>query len=240
MLIITEKEMEILKKLQSIEDESSEIKKTLGKVEDEISSRRIKLSDSEKTLKLSETSLGKIRVEYRDFEIEVDGRNARLKKSEEYIKTVTSNSEYQLLLREIDDNRKRNAELETQMIEYLDKIEVMEKEVRENTDEVTKISGQVSREISEIEQSTIDDRTALITSHEKRDKIAAELNQKLYKRFNNILERSSGKGIVPVVKSICGGCHMNIPPQMYIEVQRGEGLHFCPQCQRMLYYKEEE
>ncbi len=240
MLIITHEEMEILKKLQGIEDESSEIKKTLSKVEEEISSRKKKLSDSEKNLQLSEGALGKIRGEYREFEIEVDERAARIKKSEEYIKTVTSNNEYQVLLREIDDNRKRNAELEGQMIEYLDQIELNDKEVLENKKEVEKLSGQIVREISEIEQNSIDDRNALEEMHGKRDAIAGTINHKLYKRYNAITERSSGKGLVPVIKSICGGCYMNIPPQMYIEVQRGESLHFCPQCQRMLYYKEEE
>ena len=240
MLNITENEMGILKKLQSIEDESSEIKKALGKVEEEISSRKIKLSDSEKNLRVSEAALGKIKTEYRDFEIEAEGRTARLKKSEDYIKTVTSNNEYQLLLREIDDNRKRNAELETQMIEYLDQIEAAEKEVLENTKEVEKLSGQVVREIAEIEQNSVDERNALNEIIEKKETIAKELSPRLYKRFCDISERSAGKGIVPVIKSICGGCHMNIPPQMNIEVQRAEGLHFCPQCQRMLYYKEEE
>ena len=240
MLNITENEMGILKKLQSIEDESSEIRKALGKVEEEISSRKIKLSDSEKNFRVSEAALGKIKTEYRDFEIESEGRTARLKKSEDYIKTVTSNNEYQLLLREIDDNRKRNAELETQMIEYLDQIEAAEKEVLENTKEVEKLSGQVVREIAEIEQNSVDERNALNEIIEKKETIAKELSPRLYKRFCDIAERSAGKGIVPVIKSICGGCHMNIPPQMNIEVQRAEGLHFCPQCQRMLYYKEEE
>jgi NAD-dependent SIR2 family protein deacetylase len=33
-----------------------------------------------------------------------------------------------------------------------------------------------------------------------------------------------------VWKSVCNGCHMNIPPQMYNEVQRSEALLSCPNC----------
>ncbi|MDA8136352.1 MAG: C4-type zinc ribbon domain-containing protein [Desulfobacteraceae bacterium] len=32
------------------------------------------------------------------------------------------------------------------------------------------------------------------------------------------------------------GCFMNIPPQLYIEVQRGKSLISCPQCSRILYH----
>lgn len=240
MLSITSEQMDILIQLQSIENESIGIKKVLGEVQNETDIRKKKLQNAEKELSNAEAALTKVKTEYRDFEIEVEERNTRLKKSEEYLKNVTSNTEYQTLLREIDDNKKRNSELENQMIEFLDQIEKSEKEVDEKKEIVLAVSTQTSREISEIEENSISERKELQKIIEKKETIAAKLNKSLYKRFNNILGQSAGKGIVPVTNSICGGCYMNIPPQMYIEIQRAESLYFCPQCHRMLYYKEEE
>jgi uncharacterized protein len=31
---------------------------------------------------------------------------------------------------------------------------------------------------------------------------------------------------------------MNIPPQMYNELQRSDILMFCPHCQRIVYWRE--
>jgi hypothetical protein len=31
---------------------------------------------------------------------------------------------------------------------------------------------------------------------------------------------------------------MNIPPQEYIEIQRGGSLKFCPHCHRIMYWKQ--
>jgi predicted nucleic acid-binding Zn-ribbon protein len=33
---------------------------------------------------------------------------------------------------------------------------------------------------------------------------------------------------------------MAIPPQQFNEIRKGERLHLCPTCQRILYYREEE
>lgn len=238
MLKIKGDEVDILLELQNIEDESTGIRRSLSKVDEEIRNRRKKLEDSQKELALLEDSLGKIKKEYRDYEIEFETRNTRLKKSEEYIKTVSSNSEYQILLREIDDNRKKNAELEGQMLELLDRIETGNKEVEEGGTGIEQIRTEVEKEIAEIEATSVDDRKALEGILKKRDDVASRLDPKLYRRFSGIINKAGGKGIVPVTNSICGGCYMNIPPQMYIEVQRGENIYFCPQCHRMLYYKE--
>ncbi len=240
MLSITSEQMDILKQLQRIENESGGIKKILSEVENETDVRKKKLLDAEKELALTEATLAKVRTEYRDFEIEVDGRNARLTKSEEYLKNVTSNTEYQTLLREIDDNKKKNSALESQMIDFLDQIEEKEKEVSKNKENVEAINTQISREILEIEQNSVNERKELQRIIDKKENIAVQLDKSLYKRFNTILNQSAGKGIVPVTNSVCGGCYMNIPPQMFIDIQRAESLYFCPHCHRMVYYQADE
>jgi predicted nucleic acid-binding Zn-ribbon protein len=41
---------------------------------------------------------------------------------------------------------------------------------------------------------------------------------------------------VPAVNSICNGCNVNIPPQMYNELQRCKSVKLCPNCQRIIYW----
>lgn len=239
MIKITKEELDLLIKLQGIANESGAIQKILDEVDNEINSREKRLLDAEKELSFNEETLAKDRNEYRDLEIEMESRNARLKKSEDYLKNVTTNPEYQALLREMDDNRKKNSEVENQMIALLDQIETREKDVIEKKKSLEILGEQLEKEIDEIKKNSINDRNELDLIKQKNDEIASHLDPKLYKRFSHILGQSAGKGIVPVTNAICGGCYMNIPPQLYIEVQRAENLYFCPQCQRMIYYKAE-
>jgi hypothetical protein len=58
-------------------------------------------------------------------------------------------------------------------------------------------------------------------------------------KFNTVKGLTRGTGIAPVLDSICLGCNMNIPPQMYNELQRFDSIKFCPHCQRIIYWGKE-
>jgi predicted nucleic acid-binding Zn-ribbon protein len=49
--------------------------------------------------------------------------------------------------------------------------------------------------------------------------------------------RKGGIAISQVVNATCSGCNMNIPPQMYNELQKRDSLKFCPNCERIIYWK---
>ena len=47
-----------------------------------------------------------------------------------------------------------------------------------------------------------------------------------------------GLAVVPVVKGVCQGCHMSIPPQLFNLLQRGTTMETCPTCNRIIYWSE--
>jgi uncharacterized protein len=57
-------------------------------------------------------------------------------------------------------------------------------------------------------------------------------------RYEFIRSRISNPVIVPVTQGICNGCHISIPPQSYIELQKGQQILSCPNCQRLIYWSE--
>jgi len=59
---------------------------------------------------------------------------------------VKTNKEYQVLLREVDDNRNRKDALETELLEYLDDIEKNELIVSESEKEYTLVKDQIKAE----------------------------------------------------------------------------------------------
>jgi predicted nucleic acid-binding Zn-ribbon protein len=51
------------------------------------------------------------------------------------------------------------------------------------------------------------------------------------------LHKRIGVAVVEAVDGKCTGCHMNLPPQQYNELMRGDKLFTCPACVRILVYK---
>ena len=71
----------------------------------------------------------------------------------------------------------------------------------------------------------------------ERDKVAASVRPDVLKRYGNIRMRR-GLAVVSVRNGTCQGCNMNIPPQLYNVLQRGQTVETCPSCHRIIYWEE--
>ena len=96
------------------------------------------------------------------------------------------------------------------------------------------------RNIKKVEQelNSIDD--LLVEMRGKSDEAKEKVDAELLKRYNIIRQKMNGMAVVPVWKEICGGCHVNIPPQVYNELQRSEELILCPNCSRIMYWENRD
>ncbi|HRF90200.1 MAG TPA: C4-type zinc ribbon domain-containing protein, partial [Desulfobacter postgatei] len=171
-----------------------------------------------------------------DSENEIKRVDARIIKSNETLRNVTTNKEYQVLLREVDDNKKRKDALETELLQIMEEREKSQAVVNESTKEYQQLEEQIKAEQNQIEEQTTKDRKLLEEYIKSQKEIGVSLDPKLLDRFKRISKMNQGSAVANVQDEVCLGCFMNIPPQLYIEVQRGNQLILCPQCSRILYY----
>ncbi len=52
------------------------------------------------------------------------------------------------------------------------------------------------------------------------------------------MNTKAGIAIAEARAESCSGCYMSIPPQVYVNVKKNESIITCPNCNRILYYKE--
>ncbi len=100
------------------------------------------------------------------------------------------------------------------------------------------LEEQIRAEQAEIEKQSTEDRVQLTEYLERQEEIGQNMDPKLMDRFRRISKMNQGSAVTQVSDEVCLGCFMNIPPQMYIDVQRGNDLISCPQCSRILYYEK--
>ena len=229
-------DIETLIKLQEAETEIVRLKSILEKFEKEKNKLGLKLKQFAAALEKNKEEFSKATIVCRDLEKEIQTIDDRIIKSNEKLRMVKTNKEYQLFLREVDDNKKRKDALETELIERLDEKEKIEAIAQETEKEFQLLEAQIDSEQKEIEKKSIEDREMLEEYLERQDRIGKTLDPSLINRFNKISKMNQGLAVVNVKNEVCMGCFMNIPPQLYIEVQRGKSLISCPQCSRILYH----
>jgi len=229
-------DIESLIKLQEAESEVVRLKAVLLKVEKEKEKLGSRLTQFEDSFQEKQTILSTAGKAARDIEREIQIIDERIVRSNEKLRMVKTNKEYQVLLREVDDNRNRKDALETELLEYLDDIEKNELIVSESEKEYTLVKDQIKAEQEEVGKKSTNDSELLDEFLARQKEIGKTLDASLMQRFKKISKMNNGLAVVNVSNEVCMGCFMNIPPQLYIEVQRGESLISCPQCSRILYY----
>jgi hypothetical protein len=71
---------------------------------------------------------------------------------------------------------------------------------------------------------------------ERKEALSKQIESKLLKLYHTLKEKRHGVGVVNVKHETCQGCFVNVPPQMFIEVQKNNALIRCPNCNRILYW----
>lgn len=237
---ISRQEIEALVKLQEAENEIVRLKNILGKVEKEKSKLSNQLKQFGSALEEDKENFEKAETGCRDIEREIKIIDERIVKTNEKLRMVKTNKEYQLFLREVDDTKKRKDALETELLEYLEEKEKSEKIVAAREKEYLSLKDRIDSEQEEIDKKSVDDKEMLQEYQAQQDDIGKLLDPNLIRRFGRISKMNNGLAVVRVKNEVCMGCFMNIPPQLYIEVQRGNSLISCPQCSRILYHEKKE
>lgn len=159
-----------------------------------------------------------------------------IKKTKDRLSEVKTNKEYQAILKEIETIEKKNSEIEDEIIGGLDQIDHMRTEVREKEKDFETHRSQYEKEKKKIEKEISQLDYDLADAEKKTNALRKRIRDELLKRYETIKGRRNGVAVALVWKEVCGGCHMNIPPQMYIELQRSSDLLTCPNCNRIVYW----
>ena len=236
----TNEQITSLVKLQKIEIEISSLKTKLSKVDYRIEILDHKLQDYQQTIEEQKSLIHELNQKYRAYESDIQMHLDRIKKSEAKLSTVKTNKEYQSSLKEIDDLKNMSSKKEDEMIEFLDRIEEAENMLKIKQAEFSELEGQIKSEKEIIQKEAEEGRQRLDNLGVDRETVSGGIDAEMLATFKRIKSNQANNvGIVAVKDAVCQGCHMNIPPQMYNELQRGGSLKRCPICERIIYWKDQ-
>ena len=236
-IIDLKEQTEILVKLQSIDSGKKRITTMLSKVDEKIKQLDNELNTSRSIVEKSENELDGLRKKYREIETELNMNAPRIEKSKEKLRAVKNNKEYQSLLKEIEELKKQSSSMEDGMLECLELIDSSEASVEQSEAEYRSIEERIQQEKQEVSKENETGQRELEMLNEEWEQVAAGVAPGIMKTFDNVRNKARGIAIAPVVNAVCQACNMNIPPQLFNELQRFETLTFCPSCQRIIYWK---
>lgn len=240
MASISREKIQSLVELQTVEADIRRVETLLAGTPAKLAAVTLELEAFEATLAEEDGQLQAVQKAYREQEREAQVALAQIRKSNERLATVKTNKEYQLILKEIDDLKRKNSLIEDEMLACLDRIEAADAAVKQKKAQVLALRQTADRQKAEIERDT-QQMTAHLTDLAQAGREAARaVDPVLLECFRRVQEQVRQGAVAPVVDAVCQGCHLNIPWQLFNELHRFDELTFCPHCRRIIFCQEEE
>lgn len=213
--------------LHTLREELEEIPVKVREVEGE-------LKNLQEEYLLKKTQAEKIETEKKRLHQELQTESHNLEEKEKRLNAIKTQKEYQAVVREITMAKTSNRERQDRLTQLETDLGTFSQVLSPLEEKVNGLKGRLDQEKASI-QSTLDSLASQIQSleaqlHEQLQALPDDIRQK-YQRI--------GKSVQPPAAAAnhgtCHGCFMQLPPQMFIEIQRGHQVHSCPNCHRLLY-----
>lgn len=213
----------------------------MERLKDEIPQRIALLGETirkgEEKVRRERAELDQLMKERRKKEKDLDEEIDRVKKTEARVFEIKTNREYQAVQKEIEANKKLNRQREEEILEILEKVDSLQKNLLQDEIEIETSRKDWECQMQELkEQATTFDQEMAQERHRRGEK-EKEIPSGLLSKYNLLLGKRQGVALAPVIAGVCQACHMNLRPQLFIELQRQETLVFCPNCNRILYFE---
>ncbi len=235
-----EEEIKQLIGLQDLDLEIQSMKKERDEIPAAITSSNKELKELETSLAIEKERFDVDEKEKNTKEIELKLEDIKLVKSREKLNAVKTTKEHKAALKEIEEHNKQNSILEERILFLLDELDSLRKTVEELESAFKVSSKEIGAEIEGFEKRTAEIEKSIETMQIKRNTLFAKIDQKYSEKYNRLINSVEGHVVVGVVKGVCTGCFINLPPQLFNEMMGDKNLKVCPNCSRLIFFKEEE
>ncbi len=226
--------------------------KNLQEVDDQIRLDRLALSEGAARLteaaarfKAFEERLAALRREleglksrHQELEVEVAGLSAKKSHNEKRQSAVKNNTEYTALLKEAEYLGGRVNELEDETLEVLDRQEKREVEIAGLELVVSDEAARYAQTAAEIEKAQTGGRARLDGLAARRQALVAALPPDRLKQYDDLVKTRAGRAVTAAADGLCLACRLGFPPQVFNELQRNEKILTCPNCNRVIYWRD--
>lgn len=230
----------LLISLQECDSELVKLSAKKTRLPEKLSKMEEEFQRYKENIEQSKRKYDELKAQRSECESKIKKLNDSMIKTKEKLLEVKNNKEYQAMLKEIETAEKTRGDIESQIIvlmEEIDKTSVLVKK-DEETLKQSERKHQEEKKITEDDLNAIDADTVVWAG--KRADLQKAIPADILTLYERVKKRNNGVGVISVWKAVCSGCQMKIPPQMYNELQRSDNLLSCPNCNRIMYFQNQE
>ena len=171
-----------------------------------------------------------------DLEKQIAENKTYLTRADRNLKHAQNSKEYETAMRETDALQKQIAAFETQIVEIMEEIKTVEKDLVERADEINTLDAKRDAALKEFDAVIASNMAESNKEAKHRATAFATLPPRLASIYDRLAQRSrDGIAVAEVVNGSCSACYVLLRPQVQVNVKKGDEIITCENCTRILY-----
>jgi predicted nucleic acid-binding Zn-ribbon protein len=217
-------------KIQELENSLKAIPLKLAATQNDLARVEGLLGTERQALSEAEKYYGEQKGLLTDDEVQVAGAKHKLAQAK-------NSKEYMAAQKEIEQRREGLTSREGEITKLVGAVDAKKKLLSDRANDVEALKLSIAKDADAAQVRMGEIEAQIATLRTERDKLSAGVNPEVLKRYATIRMRR-GLAVVSVRNGTCQGCNMNIPPQLYNVLQRGQTIETCPSCRRIIYWED--
>jgi uncharacterized protein len=226
-----------LMSLQTIDRELHELEGALAKIAGRVDELRTESEQYQAELGRLIEDEQRTAISRRQLEKELADGEAGIRNKRMRLNQVRNDKEMQALAHEVETLKENNQRLESELLVLMEGGDPRAARVTELKELVKKSRTDLIAAEKAIAAEVEDLKISISKQRVDRDLMARDIQAPLLQRYDMIFSRRGGVAVALAKGGTCQGCRMRLPPQLYNELQKHLQIHYCPNCQRVLYYE---
>jgi uncharacterized protein len=228
-----------LVELQALDLKLTELKLQQSKIPDLLRVAEAPLQEAIRRLQEVTESLENLNKERRNYENDLEAQETQVGKLRGRLTELKTNKEYQAHLFEIEVANKKKGETEERILLHMERIEQHQQAAQQTRTQQVEAEQRLAEEKEQLEVRAARLTAELEKVTQARTGIASQLEKALLTQYTKLKAAKKEVAVAPVRNGTCGGCQLQIPPQLIAEVRRSDQLQTCTFCHRILYLEAE-
>jgi predicted nucleic acid-binding Zn-ribbon protein len=199
------------------------LRRDLAKLQGMLDAERAKLAETENWRK-SQQEL-------------IDREREALKNAQGKLQASKNSKEFNAASREVENKRKSISDREAELRKVSEATNTQSTQLASRDADVQKLRDELTSSEAAMADQVKALQDQLVEAKSARDAARAKVQPQWVKTYDSLAAKR-GYAVAPVIKGVCQGCHMALPPQLNNILARMESIETCPRCGRLVYRKE--
>jgi predicted nucleic acid-binding Zn-ribbon protein len=229
-------DLKLVIRLQELDIRLGELEAEVAALPRHIAEIEKKLTSHERKLEADRAALSANQKERKLREGEIQMQEQKISKLKDQMLQAKTNDQYRAFQNEIDFCQLEIRKSEDRILELMTESEPLDRAVKAAESALKAEKVDVEGEKQKAHERTEKDRQIVAELRKEREAIAVQVTKPTYQRYERSRKTRKGIAVAEALDGRCSACQMSMRQQFLQDLRKGEQVMVCESCQRILFY----